>query len=241
MNNISNVIFSAFFSWLKSVIQMIYGAVTQPEHLSLLTFIANNWVLLLIILLVVGTAIDLTVYLFRWRPFEVWRSFFRRLIHRGKPRVKASRAAAQSMPTVGSVPEDDAYVIPDTGLQRSPENLVYMDPMTDVEYSTAQEETEETGEEIQVMEEMDAEVVPEEHRRRRHVKTKEKTGGLRHLIRKILAEDEAEPDPLRYTAAPPPVDARDAYNEPYIPPQWKSPEPVGIRKKRSEKEKQDDA
>ena len=38
MNNISNVIFSAFFSWLKSVIQMIYGAVTQPEHLSLLTF-----------------------------------------------------------------------------------------------------------------------------------------------------------------------------------------------------------
>ena len=64
---------------------------------------------------------------------------------------------------------------------------------------------------------------------------------LRDLALAVFSPDEAEPDPLRYTAAPPPVDARDAYNEPYIPPQWKSPEPVGIRKKRSEKEKQDDA
>ena len=41
---------------------------------------------------------------------------------------------------------------------------------------------------------------------------------------------------MRYTTAQPPVDVRDAYGEPYIPPQWKHPENRIIRRKRSEKE-----
>ena len=248
MNSYANMIFSAFFSWLKSVIQMIYSAVMQPDHWSLLTFIANNWILLLVILLVVGTVIDLTVYFFRWRPFEVWRSFFRRQRRRGKPRTRVTgQQAASALPTVGTVPEDDAYVIPDSGLQRSPESLIYMDPMTDVEYSSSGEMSGDSEDPSVLQEAVGggaddalASEQQDEHRRRRHIRPKGKKGGLRQLIRTILAEDEPEADPLRYTAAPPPVNARDAYGDPYIPPQWKKPEHMTIRKKRSEREKQDD-
>lgn len=238
MNQFANALFSAFFSWLKSVILMIYQAVSQPERASLLSFIAQHWVLLLILVLVVGTALDLTVYFFRWRPFEVWASFFRRLSGRGSHHTAhAGPEEEEPVRRVEAVPADDAYVIPDGGLQRTPETLTYVDPMTDIDYNVLEEEGNWENSEAQeaYLEEEPIPEFVEENRRRRHIAVKPRKG-LRHLIRRILAEEEEETGTMRYTTAQPPVDVRDAYGEPYIPPQWKHPENRIIRRKRSEKE-----
>lgn len=244
MNQFANALFSAFFSWLKSVILMIYRAVSQPDRASLLSFIARHWVVLLVIFLVVGTAIDLTVYFFRWRPFEVWASFFRRQTGRSRQHsgLTGRRTNDEPVRRVEAVPTDDAYVIPNDGLQRTPENLTYVDPMTDIDYSPAEgreEPWEEIMEQEANLEDEPVQEFVEEKRKRRHTPTRPRKG-LRELIRKILAEEEEETGTLRYTTAQPPVDARDAYGEPYIPPQWKTPEPPAIRRKRSEKEYQDE-
>ena len=235
MNSFANALFTAFFSWLKSVVQMIYRAVAQPGSGTLLTFIADHWVMLLIIVLVVGTALDLTVYMFRWRPYEVWASFFRRVKYRRKHRGRGeTQHVKREMHMVASVPEDDAYVIPDTGLQRTPETLTYVDPQTDIEFRTENEPAEEipvTGE-ITALEE-------DEKPRRRRAKPQARKG-IRHLIRRILAEEEEETVPLRHSVVQPPVDERDAYGDPYIPPQWKMPEDRIVRNKRSEREKADE-
>ena len=44
-----------------------------------LSWISGHWLLLAAVILIGGTVIDLAVYLFRWRPDIVWRSYFRRL------------------------------------------------------------------------------------------------------------------------------------------------------------------
>jgi hypothetical protein len=39
----------------------------------------DNWLLLVILLCLGGVLVDLVVYLLRWQPYRVWRSFLRRI------------------------------------------------------------------------------------------------------------------------------------------------------------------
>ena len=218
MNSFANVLFSGFFGWLKSAAQAVYRTLSEPESATLLTKVADHWMILVIILLVAGTAVDLIVYLARWQPYKVWSSFFRRITKKKCHRKEQSGMHQTALFMTEPVPENDAYIPPDDTLW-TPEDLTYMDPLTDIEYQDMEEEdwpiTESTG------------------TRKRRLRKEKK--GIRHLVRTILAvPDEDEPSPLHYVAAQPPVDKRDAYGSAYIPPQWKQPEEKIVRRKRSD-------
>ena len=76
MGSFANTIFSILLGWVQSLVYTIWNAFTTDSGGSLFTWIAKHWMILGIILCVGGVAIDLLVYVVRWRPFRVWHSFF---------------------------------------------------------------------------------------------------------------------------------------------------------------------
>jgi len=93
MTSFANALFSALLSWVRAFAAWLWGAFSGDEG-NLLTWLGEHWKPLVLILCAAGMAIDLAVYLVRWRPYRVWASFFRRLRSRRgaqTPEVSASR------------------------------------------------------------------------------------------------------------------------------------------------------
>lgn len=82
MDGFTNTVFSLMLGWLQMAVSMIWSGLTKQGG-GFLQWIGEHWLLLALILLGIGLAADLMVYLFRWEPFRVWRSFFKRLRHTG--------------------------------------------------------------------------------------------------------------------------------------------------------------
>lgn len=68
----SNAIVNAMLGWLKGVASWVLKLFNLSSGFSPLKFLADNWLKLLIFFLVVGMAMDLLVWLIRWRPHWVW-------------------------------------------------------------------------------------------------------------------------------------------------------------------------
>ena len=68
----SNAIVDAMLSWLKGLASWVLKLFNLSGGFSPLKFLANNWLKLLIFFLILGLAIDLLVWLIRWRPHWVW-------------------------------------------------------------------------------------------------------------------------------------------------------------------------
>ena len=58
---------------------LLYGPLLQvktEDGSSVFNWIGRHWILLAGILCVIGLVTDLCVYIFRWKPYKVWKSFF---------------------------------------------------------------------------------------------------------------------------------------------------------------------
>ena len=93
MGTLGNSVFQIMMGWLRNLSMEVWSAVTSPEGGSLLTWIGQHWLMLAVILCAGGLITDALVYLFRWRPDLVWRSFFRRMRRRRKEREEAAEEA----------------------------------------------------------------------------------------------------------------------------------------------------
>ena len=111
MNGFATGVLSALLSWVRGIASQLWALWYAPDGLG--GWLTANWKALVIVLLIIGTAADITVYLLRWRPIEVWRSFFRRLRHPRPPILPD--AAAQ--PPVEEPPE------PAPAVERQPSRL----------------------------------------------------------------------------------------------------------------------
>ena len=78
MGSFANTLFTIMLGWLQGAVSAIWSAFTTPDGQSFLTWIGRHWILIAGILCAAGLAADLCVYLFRWKPFRVWKSFFTR-------------------------------------------------------------------------------------------------------------------------------------------------------------------
>ena len=72
---------SAMLSWVKGAAQQLWN-LFSADGISVVNWLLGSWWKLAAALLVLGTAADLLVHLFRWRPLTVYASFFRRLRER---------------------------------------------------------------------------------------------------------------------------------------------------------------
>lgn len=68
----SNAIVNVMLSWLKGLAGWVLRLFDLASGYSPLQFLAENWLKILVILLVIGLAGDLLIWLIRWRPHWVW-------------------------------------------------------------------------------------------------------------------------------------------------------------------------
>ena len=68
----SNAIVNAMLGWLKGLAAWVLRLFNLSGGGSPLKFLANNWLKLLIICLIIGVAMDFLVWILRWRPYWVW-------------------------------------------------------------------------------------------------------------------------------------------------------------------------
>ncbi|MBR6027567.1 MAG: hypothetical protein IKP40_00645 [Clostridia bacterium] len=206
MAGFGNSLLSALLAWVKAGARWLWAAVSGDEN-SLLAWLGGNWQSLALALCLVGVAVDLAVYLLRWRPYRVWLSFFRRLRRRwGKGEAEAgeealpqvSEAEAPSPPVPSRVP----WVPPE---QEAPATALY----AAVSFQEAPPEEE-------------APAPPRERRRRaeRHANR------LRLRMPHLLNAGSAEESHVRLKRIEPSRSREEAYNAPYIPPQWHQPDPT---------------
>jgi len=79
MGSFANGLFSLLLGWLQSVVSFLWAALSGNRGSAALSWLYEHWLLLAVLLCVFGGTADLIVYLIRWRPIQVWRSFFRRM------------------------------------------------------------------------------------------------------------------------------------------------------------------
>lgn len=68
----SNAVVGTLLSWVKSLANWVLKLFNLKKGISPLAFLSKHWLKLLIILMITGVAVDLIVWIVRWRPHWVW-------------------------------------------------------------------------------------------------------------------------------------------------------------------------
>lgn len=76
MGSFANTLFSALLGWVKETVSWLWQLIVGSGEGGLLGWLMANWLPLTVLICALGVLIDLVVYLFRWQPYRVWRSFF---------------------------------------------------------------------------------------------------------------------------------------------------------------------
>ena len=87
MNTFANSLFSVLFGWARGLIQRVWNDAASGQLSGFLTWLGDHWLWVALGLAVGCTVMDYLIWLIRWRPYLLWRSFFRRfsrLLHREK-------------------------------------------------------------------------------------------------------------------------------------------------------------
>ncbi len=100
MGSLASSLFQFFLGWIRILFSSIWESAATPSHGSLLGWIGEHWLVLLIVICVIGAVTDLIVYLFRWRPYRVWASFLRRMRKRREEKTA-------ELPEKEVLPEED--------------------------------------------------------------------------------------------------------------------------------------
>lgn len=236
MGAFANTMFSGMLSWFRTAVSWLWGALSSQGEGGLLAWIGENWLGAIVALSVVCVAVDALVHLLRWRPDKVWGSFFRRIFARkptqdtassGRMRREWHYADGTARTEEVEVPQEEwqqdelaptpVDQLPPQYVQAfaRPENLKYQEEMK-------KEQPEGLEDYPQPMQ-------------ARHRRTESRTERLQKRMARLQPHDDAEDAlELRYRPAPPAVDKREAYHEPYIPPQWKRPGGVGADQEEDE-------
>ncbi len=78
MGPLADTLFSGLFSWVRTAAYNAWQLATQGDAVAWIRWAVENWLPLTVLICIVGLLIDLAVYLIRWQPWRVWRSFFLR-------------------------------------------------------------------------------------------------------------------------------------------------------------------
>lgn len=103
MGSFANTLFKVMLGWLQGATSAVWSAFTSKDGTSFLTWIGRNWLPVAGILCAIGLLADLCVYLLRWKPYKVWKSFFSR--NREEEKTEAKRPAHAS-PVTAEVPRE---------------------------------------------------------------------------------------------------------------------------------------
>lgn len=116
MGTLADSLFNVLMGWVRALVNGIWALFTT-DHTTLLEFLGKNWIMIVVVILAAGLAIDWLVWLIRWRPYHLWAKRARRFLHLPEPEEEETGRrkkrpetgeATQKMQTV-EAPEEDAF------------------------------------------------------------------------------------------------------------------------------------
>lgn len=82
MGSFANTLFSVLLGWIQGTVSWLWNLIASADAGAWMGWVLDNWLVLVILLCLAGLAVDLVVYLLRWQPYRVWRSFLGRVTGR---------------------------------------------------------------------------------------------------------------------------------------------------------------
>ena len=217
MGSFANTLFSMLLGWVQGLISMIWSALTSEDGNSFLQFIGKNWIKIAFILCVIGFITDLAVYIFRWQPYKVWRTFLRK---RSKMRNTDLRETEK---VVNAVPSKSEETVSEKSFSRyfaaSGSDAADEKKESDIQEELQQwRETETEQEEPEIRPETahGGYTVAADSPYRRPVAG---TRRRRIRIRQILGDPDEDGE-IHYISPQPIVDHKEAYHAPVYPEKW---------------------
>lgn len=236
MGSFANSMFSVLLGWFGSFVDWVWNVLFNEDDGGLIGWIGENWLGLIITLCVACVAVDAFVHILRWQPHKVWASFFRRITGKADDRQDTGGFSGRmrrewyyadgtahseevEMPEEAWYQEEQTYSrvssaeMPEQYVQAfaKPENLHYQEELKKEQPAQGLEDYPQPRAAVEEPRQ------PAERAGRRSTR----------MARFRAHEDAVDELQMRYRPVPPAMDKRDAYHEPYIPPQWKKPAPVG--------------
>ncbi len=71
-NQFAGNVLQILLSWLQSLISSVWSLFSGGGGGSLLRWFSQNWLSMLVVLMIIGVSANILVYLLRWRPFWWW-------------------------------------------------------------------------------------------------------------------------------------------------------------------------
>lgn len=207
MGSFANTVFSILLGWMQGLISAIWSAFTGKEGKSFFQFIGNNWIKIAVILCAVGAIVDFSVYFFRWQPYKVWRSFWRRLKNKGETPVEAGNEPQEEWKNDGADEPEERELSPRRQAEPDTDDDLSRWKVSEKEMPEAEPEAEITKAGY---------TVPLDSPYR---KPGSRPG--RRRLRVNLLGDADEEREIHYYAPRPIVDHREAYHAPVYPEGWK--------------------
>lgn len=79
MGQFAGTLFSLLLGWVQTAVSWLWSLATNADVHAWLRWLLDNWLAVVVLLCIGGVLVDFLVYLIRWQPYRVWRSFLRRL------------------------------------------------------------------------------------------------------------------------------------------------------------------
>ena len=90
MGTLADSLFNLLMGWVRALVNAIWALFTT-DHTTLLEFLGKNWVLIVVVILAAGLAIDWLVWLIRWQPYHLWARRARRFLRMPEPEQAEKR------------------------------------------------------------------------------------------------------------------------------------------------------
>ena len=90
MGTLADSLFNLLMGWVRALVNAIWALFTT-DHTTLLEFLGKNWVLIVVVILAAGLAIDWLVWLIRWQPYHLWARRARRFLRMPEPQQEEKR------------------------------------------------------------------------------------------------------------------------------------------------------
>ena len=95
MGSFANSVFSVLLGWIRTAVNEFWNILSSGEGGGMLAWIGENWKALTLILCLIGIVVDAIIYVIRWRPFQVWASFF---VAKGRRQMPGWRRSSHRSP-----------------------------------------------------------------------------------------------------------------------------------------------
>ena len=90
MGTLADSLFNLLMGWVRALVNAIWALFTT-DHTTLLEFLGKNWVLIVVVILAAGLAIDWLVWLIRWQPYHLRARRARRFLRMPEPEQEEKR------------------------------------------------------------------------------------------------------------------------------------------------------